>query len=109
MPALTPASLRYLRTLGPHTEKHARQLLQLHPLLQVSSARRAPSHNRRVGGAPNSFHLTGRAVDIVGPLHDLQAAARDAWRLRLGPRCTGPEEVLLERSGQPGQHLHVAW
>ncbi len=109
MPPLSPSSLRILRGLDRHTQAHARQLLQLHPLLQVSSGRRSVAHNRRVGGVPTSFHLRGRAVDIVGPLHDLQHAAADAWRLRLGPRCTGPEEVLLERSGEIGQHLHVAW
>lgn len=109
MPPLSPTSLRLLRTLGPHTRKHAQQLLQMHPLLQVSSARRSTSRNKQVGGSPTSLHLVGRAIDIVGPLYDLQRAAEDAWRLRLGPTCTGPEEVLLEYSGTPRQHLHVAW
>ena len=108
MPSLTPTSLRLLRSLGPHTRKHAQQLLQMHPLLQ-SSALRSAAQNRRAGGVPDSFHLRGRAVDIVGPLQDLQKAADEAWRLRIGPTCTGPEEVLLEYSGDSRQHLHVAW
>ena len=31
----------------------------------VTSGKRSPEHNRRVGGAPNSYHLTDRARDIV--------------------------------------------
>jgi uncharacterized protein YcbK (DUF882 family) len=33
--------------------------------LPVSSAWRSPEHNKAVGGAPNSAHLSGQAVDIV--------------------------------------------
>lgn len=33
------------------------------PLL-ITSAYRSESHNRRVGGAPKSLHLTGRAFDV---------------------------------------------
>jgi hypothetical protein len=48
-------------------------------------------------------------VDLVGPLEDLKRAAALARILRVGPGCGGPEEVLLERAGTEGQHLHVAW
>ncbi len=109
MPPLSHTSLRHLSTLSPHAQAHARQLIQMHPLIQVSSALRSVTWNKRVGGSPTSFHLQGRAVDLVGPLLDLQRAAEQAWRLRIGARCTGPEEVLLEDTGEPGQHLHVAW
>ena len=33
----------------------------------VTSSKRSPAHNKRVGGVPNSNHLTGNAVDIHGP------------------------------------------
>lgn len=65
--------------------------------------------NKRVGGAPNSFHIRGRAVDATGPLPLLQAAAETAWRQRLSGGCTGPEEVLVEDAGEVNQHVHVAW
>lgn len=109
MPELSRASLRYIAQLTPHTRLHALQLLQDHPQLQVSSGLRSVEHNRRVGGVPTSWHLKGRAIDIVGPLVELQRAAEQAWKLRVGAHCTGPEEVLLEHSGLMGQHLHVAW
>lgn len=95
--------------LGPHTRKHVIALLHEFPLLRISSGRRSHTKNRRVGGVPTSFHLRGRAADFTGPLLDIQRAAAWAWRHRLGPSCTGPEEVLIEDSGTSNQHLHVAW
>ena len=32
---------------------------------RITSTLRSPQHNRRVGGVHNSYHLTGRAIDIV--------------------------------------------
>lgn len=84
-------------------------LLGAHPGLTLTSGRRSAARNRRVGGVEGSWHLFGRAVDATGPLPLLQYAAETAWRQRLGPSCTGPEEVLLEYSGTSRQHLHVAW
>ena len=33
--------------------------------LIISSAFRTPEHNKKVGGVPNSYHLKGKALDIV--------------------------------------------
>jgi len=33
----------------------------------VSSGYRSPDHNLMIGGAPNSKHLTGQAIDILDP------------------------------------------
>lgn len=49
---------------------------------RVTSTRRSAAHNRRIGGVRNSFHLYGRAIDVVpraGVRHaDLEAALRNA-------------------------------
>lgn len=109
MPQPTPDEMRKISRLVPHSRGHCLQLMSRHPLLVVTSTLRSVVHNAEVGGVPNSWHLKGRAVDFVAPDFDLRAAADDAWRLRLGPNCTGPEEVLLEYLGSERAHLHVAW
>lgn len=49
---------------------------------RVTSLRRSPAKNRAVGGAPNSYHLQGRAIDIArraGVRHsDIEGAYRRA-------------------------------
>jgi uncharacterized protein YcbK (DUF882 family) len=109
MRPLSRQERRFLAGLTPHTRAHALQLLNLHPLLRITSGRRTILGNKRAGGATRSFHLRGRAVDFVGPAWDLGKAAGNAWALRIGSACTGPEEVLLEDLGKANQHLHVAW
>ncbi len=99
-----------LARLGPHTRRHAEQLLwEVGAPMTVTSTRRTPQKNRAVGGSPRSFHLRGRAVDFAADRDTLVRAAGLAWALRVGRGCTGPEEVILEDLGKPNQHLHVAW
>ena len=66
----------------------------------VTSTSRTRQHNRLVGGVPNSFHLTGRAVDIArrpGVRHaDIAASYRNAGF------------VLIE-SLDEGDHSHFAF
>jgi hypothetical protein len=66
----------------------------------VTSVHRTPERNRLVGGAPNSFHLRGRAIDIArrpGVHHgEIDAAFRRAGY------------VLLE-SLDEGDHSHFAF
>jgi zinc D-Ala-D-Ala carboxypeptidase len=55
------------------------------PLI-LTSAYRSPEHNLRVGGSPNSYHLSGRAFDVRMENHDPEAferAAREAGFLGL--------------------------
>jgi hypothetical protein len=66
----------------------------------VTSTYRSPEHNRRVGGVPNSYHLSGRAIDIVrrsGVRHaDIEAAYRAAG-------------YRLIESLDEGDHSHFAF
>ncbi len=109
MPALTSRETKILAGLTPHTRAHAIFLLSRHPQLHLSSGRRTARRNKEVGGAIHSYHLRGRAVDFIGTLAELRLAETTARHSRVGARCTGPEEVLLEYPGEPRQHLHVAW
>ncbi len=109
MSVASASALQQIWGLGPHTSEHAVQLLRRFPHLRISSGKRTILQNARAGGVRNSFHLRGRAIDVIGLEAELRAAADLARELRVGQRCTGPEEVLLERMGQSGQHLHLAW
>ncbi len=66
----------------------------------VTSTKRSPERNRAVGGAPNSFHLFGRAIDIArrpGVRHaDIDAAYRKAG-------------FRLIESLDEGDHSHFAF
>ena len=69
--------------------------------LRVSGGYRSPERNREVGGAANSYHLTGRAADFVGTQAQMQAARQWAGN-------NGAREALIHDAGS-GVHLHVAW
>ena len=66
----------------------------------VTSTYRNPAHNRRVGGAPNSYHLSNRAIDIArrpGVTHrQIDAAYRAAG-------------YRLIESLDEGDHSHFAF
>lgn len=67
---------------------------------RVTSTYRSPAHNRRVGGVSNSFHLSGRAIDIArraGVTHaDIESAYRAAG-------------YQLIESLDEGDHSHFAF
>ena len=66
----------------------------------VTSTVRTPEHNRRVGGVPNSHHLSGRAIDIArrpGVRHsEIDAAFRN-------------QGFELIESLDEGDHSHIAF
>lgn len=67
---------------------------------RVTSTYRSPSHNRRVGGVANSYHLKNRAIDIArkpGVSHGQIAAAF---------RSAG---FSLAESLDEGDHSHFAF
>lgn len=66
---------------------------------RVTSGARSEADNRRVGGAPNSYHLRDQARDIIPPPGMSMAEAAAALK------ATGQfVEVINE-----GDHVHVAW
>jgi hypothetical protein len=67
---------------------------------RVTSTYRSPQHNRQVGGVRNSFHLSGRAIDIARrpgvSHHAIAAAYRNAG-------------YQLVESLDEGDHSHFAF
>jgi hypothetical protein len=90
--------------LDRHTALHLVALVAAVPDVTVTSGRRSAERNRAVGGVASSWHLKGRAVDLVGSPRHLDHAARHARAQRVSPSCAGPEEVIME-----SDHLHIAW
>jgi len=69
--------------------------------LRVSSGYRDPARNAAANGAARSYHLQGRAVDLVGTQAEMERGR--AWTLANGAR-----EALVHDFGS-GLHLHAAW
>jgi len=74
-----------------------RRLQQLRTLLDrpviITSGYRNPEHNRRVGGAPHSYHLRGMAADITVQGIEPQVLAEAAEKC--GFRGIGIYEAFL--------------
>ena len=67
---------------------------------RVTSTRRSPQHNRRVGGVRNSYHLSGRAIDLARRPGVSHSAIAAAYR-RAG--------YYLVESLDEGDHSHFAF
>ena len=67
---------------------------------RITSQRRSAEHNRRVGGVHNSFHLSGRAIDLARRPGVRHAEVEGALR-RAGYR--------LVESLDEGDHSHFAF
>jgi hypothetical protein len=90
--------------LTNHASLHLSGLVAAYPGCVVTSGRRSRVRNRLVGGIKGSFHLQGRAADVVIPRDERAAFIAAAWSQRVTASCTGPEEVINE-----GDHVHLAW
>lgn len=67
---------------------------------RVTSTHRSPAHNRRVGGVPNSYHLSGRAIDIA------RKPGVSHWQIAAALRGAG---FNLVESLDEGDHSHFAF
>lgn len=70
---------------------------QLFPGVRITSGRRSPQENARVGGSPTSYHLQDRALDLVPPPGMTMAQLADQAR-RNGFRALNE-----------GDHIHISW
>lgn len=71
---------------------------------QISSGYRCPKLNKAVGGVANSYHLQGKACDLIfSDKHHLQEAAKLIVKQ---PLC---DLVLLENAKSSHPWLHVQW
>lgn len=70
------------------------------PDVRFTSGLRTPNQNRDAGGAANSFHLRGQAVDIAPPA----GVSIQDFRRQLELQGVNVRELINE-----GDHWHVAW
>jgi hypothetical protein len=88
------------------------KIQQLFGGVRVTSGRRSPAENARVGGAPNSDHLSGNALDLVPtegwtPSGVARLDRIVAWAKRSGlVRWIGWRGVP---GHGPGDHLHLSF
>lgn len=64
----------------------------------VTSIKRDPAKNAKVGGVSNSFHLTGQAFDSTPP----KGMSMAAWEGKLRQQFGGNADIINE-----GDHVHV--
>ncbi len=76
----------------------ALQGLRVGPSIRISSWWRDPVTNRRVGGHPQSQHLLGLAIDLVGEERELGEILRQTLDFPLGI------QAIRETS-----HVHIQW
>jgi hypothetical protein len=90
LPSLSGGSIRWVASAGclaaPLRGVLAQVAANFGPLT-VNSTCRSRAHNRRVGGAPRSYHLTGSAVDFrvggsYGAVHQFLARLRSVGGLK---------------------------
>lgn len=77
----------------------------------VTSGYRCEEHNREIGGAEDSLHTTGRAVDIITPGYSSKDLARLAYRTGFYTCIYYPVEghthCQLRGRARKGLYLHT--
>lgn len=89
-----PGAAQDARTWAQHTADFGRDF----PGVVITSTRRTPAHNAKVGGVPGSYHTKGMAFDAVPPVA-MEGAIRQ-WAASRGM------EVIVEDPGTPNYHWH---
>jgi hypothetical protein len=88
------ASRQDSRTWAQHVADFGRDF----PGVTITSTKRSPAHNAKVGGVPGSYHTKGMAFDAVVPPMAEPAVRR--WAEERGM------EVIVEDPGTPNYHWH---
>ncbi len=74
--------------------------------LRANDSYRSPAHNKRVGGAKNSDHLWGGAVDFFGPKANMDKLA--AWA-RQHQGAGKPFRIVIWQSKGHYDHVHISF
>lgn len=97
--AAAPAAPAYkLSKLGFVSGQDLKGIFGSMPGVRITSTTRTPEHNRAVGGVPNSQHVSGSAIDMVG-VTPAQAKEELARRGLAG-------EIIHHDAGS-GMHVHI--
>lgn len=78
----------------------------------IGSEARSAADNKRVGGAPNSAHLTSQAIDFTPPGRKWTQTDLDAFSKELDARGIPHTELIIEQKGDKnstGYHVHWGW
>ena len=75
--------------------------------LRITSLYRSPEHNAAIGGAPNSYHTRGLAVDFVPADGNWSRLDKVVLWVRL--RFSGRFAEVLWRTTGHYDHLHIAF
>ncbi len=78
------------------------------PGVRVTSTTRTAEHNREIGGAPNSNHVKGNAIDFV-PAGGMGAITKEDVRRIFTARGIDVLELLGPGDKGHSDHFHVAW
>lgn len=78
------------------------------PGVRIGSTTRTPEHNREVGGAPNSYHVKGNAIDFT-PAGGMGSMTKDDVRRIFTARGIDVLELLGPGDRGHSDHFHVAW
>ena len=78
------------------------------PGVRVTSTTRTAEHNRQIGGAPNSNHVKGNAIDFV-PAGGMGSITKEDVRRIFTARGIEVLELLGPGDKGHGDHFHVAW